>query len=148
MISCAGSCARKAAPWASPSSASLRSASPTIQCRASRALLAPAARARRRGRRLARRAALVCASFGTVNHRLHTLYQAVLDAFRGAALQLFIPAGGGFGLQSLRAPEGALVLDRAPQRCLLTLATAFITHAGVNSSLAALQATVPMVAIP
>jgi MGT family glycosyltransferase len=92
---------------------------------------------------------LVYASFGTVNNGLRALTQDVLDAFRGSPFQLLLSLGGGaLRPAALRIPPGAIVRDRVPQRAVLGHASAFITHAGVNSSLEALRAGVPMVAIP
>jgi zeaxanthin glucosyltransferase len=92
---------------------------------------------------------LVYVSFGTANEGLRWLYQRVLDALEGERLQVCMSLGGasvsGMGLC---VPRGAVVLSRVPQRTVLSRAAAFITHAGVTSSLEGLEAGVPMLAIP
>jgi MGT family glycosyltransferase len=92
---------------------------------------------------------LIYASLGTVLTRHKRLHQVILSACLGLAAQLVLSLGGeepGPPYQS--AQRDAIVVRYAPQRELVSRAALAITHAGLNSTLEALSAGTPLVAIP
>jgi zeaxanthin glucosyltransferase len=90
---------------------------------------------------------LVYASFGTLQNGRPEQFQAVAAACEGLGVQLVMSAGGG-DLSAQEWPGAPIVVRYAPQLQLLRKCRVFITHAGLNSVLEALQEGVPMVAVP
>jgi len=93
----------------------------------------------------------VFASLGTLQGHRYTLLRNIARACKPLGVQLLIAHCGGLNAaQAARLPdEGAYwVTDFAPQRGALARAAAVITHAGLNTVLDALEAGVPMLALP
>jgi MGT family glycosyltransferase len=94
-------------------------------------------------------APLVYASFGTTQNRNERLYEAVARAAQGLDAQIVLSLGGAETVELPRdLPPNLLAVPFAPQMDLLDRAAAMITHAGMNSTLEALSAGVPLVAVP
>jgi MGT family glycosyltransferase len=92
---------------------------------------------------------LVYVSFGMLDEPARELCQRVLDALDGQPVQVCMSLGGvGVSEARLTMPASAIVLPRVAQRTALSRAAAFITAAHVSSALEALEAGVPMLAIP
>jgi zeaxanthin glucosyltransferase len=92
---------------------------------------------------------LIYASLGTVMTGHKRLHHLILNACRGLQAQLVLSLGGEEpGPTYETAQEQAIVVSYAPQRELLSRAALVITHAGLNSTLEALSAGTPLVAIP
>lgn len=88
---------------------------------------------------------LVYVSFGTAQNRRRELLEAVVRGTRGLGVQTVVSSGGA---EALEFPEDVLALPYVPQRKLLERAAVTVTHAGMNSTLEALVAGVPMLAVP
>jgi MGT family glycosyltransferase len=94
-------------------------------------------------------APLVYASFGTTQNRNVQLYDVVARAAEGLDAQVVLSLGGAEWRHSPQElPPNLLVVPFAPQIEVLERAAAMITHAGMNSTLEALAAGVPLVAVP
>jgi MGT family glycosyltransferase len=94
-------------------------------------------------------APLIYACFGTAQNRNARLYHAVSSAAAGLDAQVVLSLGGAEGLDPPgEQPPNLLVVPFAPQTEILAKAAVMITHAGMNSTLEALSAGVPMVAVP
>ncbi len=92
---------------------------------------------------------LIYASLGTVMTGHKRLHHLILDACRGLQAQLVLSLGGEEpGPTYETVQDQAIVVRYAPQRELLSRAALVITHAGLNSTLEALSAGTPLVAIP
>jgi len=93
----------------------------------------------------------VFASLGTLQGHRYSLLRNFARACKPVGVQLLIAHCGGLNAaQAARLQdEGAYwVTDFAPQRAALARAAAVITHAGLNTVLDALEAGVPMLALP
>jgi len=93
----------------------------------------------------------VFASLGTLQGHRYTLLRNIARACKPLGVQLLIAHCGGLNVaQAARLrDEGAhWVTDFVPQRAALARAAAVITHAGLNTVLDALEAGVPMLALP
>ncbi|TLX62596.1 glycosyltransferase [Stutzerimonas nosocomialis] len=93
----------------------------------------------------------VFASLGTLQGHRFGLFQRIARACRELDVQLLLAHCGGLdGRQEQRLyQDGATwVTDFAPQRAVLANAQAVITHAGLNTVLDALEAGVPVLALP
>jgi len=93
----------------------------------------------------------VFASLGTLQGHRYSLLRNIARACKPLGVQLLIAHCGGLNAaQAARLQdEGAhWVTDFAPQRAALARAAAVITHAGLNTVLDALEAGVPMLALP
>lgn len=93
----------------------------------------------------------VFASLGTLQGHRYALLRTIARACKPLGVQLLIAHCGGLNAaQAARLhQEGAQwVTDFAPQRAALARAAAVITHAGLNTALDALEAGVPMLALP
>ena len=95
---------------------------------------------------------LIYAALGTVYNDQTAAYQVIAQACQPLDCQLVLAVGSHMPdhtLSALRQQYSQfLFVRKAPQVELLQRAKLFITHAGMNSTLEALQAGVPMVAIP
>jgi MGT family glycosyltransferase len=95
---------------------------------------------------------LIYAALGTVYNDQTAAYQAIAQACQPLDCQLVLAVGSHMSDDTLSALRQQypqfLFVRKAPQVELLKRAKLFITHAGMNSTLEALQAGVPMVAIP
>nr|WP_290224545.1 glycosyltransferase [Trichocoleus desertorum] len=92
---------------------------------------------------------LIYASMGTLRNRSHRVFEQIAAACAGLDAQLVIALGKGLSPEALTdLPGEPIVVGYAPQLELLQRATLAITHAGLNTALEALQAGVPMVALP
>ena len=93
----------------------------------------------------------VFASLGTLQGHRYGLLRNIARACKPLGVQLLIAHCGGLNAaQAARLrDEGAhWVTDFAPQRAALARASAVITHAGLNTVPDALEADVPMLALP
>ncbi|MBB5066879.1 glycosyltransferase [Granulicella mallensis] len=92
---------------------------------------------------------LLYASMGTLQNGSVPIFQAIAQAVRDLDVQLVISTEGGLTEKDLKPLEGEpVVVEFAPQIELIKRTTLVITHAGLNTSLEALQCGKPMVAIP
>lgn len=91
---------------------------------------------------------IIYASLGTVFAERLDIWKAIVEGCSGLDAQLVLS----FGARDLQLlgnlPANAIVAAYAPQRELLERASLFITHAGLNSAMEALNACIPMLAIP
>lgn len=91
---------------------------------------------------------LVYASLGTLQgHRLG-LFRAVAQACKAFGVQLVIAHCGGLTAEQAASLDADLVTNFVPQREVLAHAAVCVTHAGLNTTLEALHAGVPMLAVP
>lgn len=91
---------------------------------------------------------IVFASLGTLLNNNYQIYEKIADVCEKLKVQLIIGLGGA-RVDSLPALKGnPIVMQYAPQKELLSQVDVFITHAGLNSTNEAIQAGVPMIAIP
>ncbi|MEG3939801.1 glycosyltransferase [Microcoleus sp. S36b_A3] len=92
---------------------------------------------------------LIYASLGTLQNRKWEIFQTIAEACLGNGAQLVISLGNP-NIQdfALDLPGSPLVVPYAPHQQLIEKATLVITHAGMNTTLAALSSGVPLVAIP
>lgn len=92
---------------------------------------------------------LVYASFGTTFGNRSVGFQTVAKACAALPVQLVVSLGGSEpGSEHADFPGKPIVVRYAPQRELLSRATAVITHAGLNTTLEALSLGVPLLALP
>lgn len=94
---------------------------------------------------------VVYASFGTLQGQRFRLFLHLAQACRHQRLSLVIAHCGGLTPQQaveLQQAGAAWVTDFLDQRAALLHARLFITHAGLNSALEALECGTPMLAIP
>ncbi|MBA1273720.1 glycosyltransferase [Stutzerimonas azotifigens] len=93
----------------------------------------------------------VFASFGTLQGYRFGLFQRIARACRELDVQLLVAHCGGLDHrqeQRLQKAGATWVTDFAPQRSVLANAQAVVTHAGLNTVLDALEAGVPVLALP
>lgn len=92
---------------------------------------------------------LIYASLGTLQNRKWEIFQTIAEACLGNDAQIVISLGNP-NMQdfTLDLPGSPLVVPYAPHQQLIEKATLVITHAGMNTTLAALSSGVPLVAIP
>lgn len=93
---------------------------------------------------------LIYASLGTLVNGLPQLHAAILSAAAQLLdVQIVFSIGANIDPATLgKIPANTLIVPAAPQAELLKRAALCITHAGLNTVQEALQAGVPMVAIP
>jgi MGT family glycosyltransferase len=92
---------------------------------------------------------LIYASFGTTFGSRTTELRAIAEACSALPVQLVISLGGTEpGPEHAKFPGHPLIVPYAPQRELLSRAALSITHAGLNTTLEALHAGVPLLALP
>ncbi|MEM9245215.1 MAG: nucleotide disphospho-sugar-binding domain-containing protein, partial [Cyanobacteria bacterium P01_F01_bin.153] len=92
---------------------------------------------------------LVYASLGTLQNQLPEIFQAIATACEPLNVQLVISLGrADSALKDIKLPGNPIVVTYAPQQQLIDRAAAVVTHAGMNATLSALSAGVPLVAIP
>ena len=94
---------------------------------------------------------VVYASLGTLQGRRFRLFKHLAQACRNQALSLVIAHCGGLSAEQAHQLElagAAWVTDFVDQRAALQHARLFITHAGLNSALEALECGTPMLALP
>jgi len=92
---------------------------------------------------------LIYASLGTLQNRKWEIFQTIAEACLGNDAQIVISLGNP-NIQdfALDLPGSPLVVPYAPHQQLIEKAALVITHAGMNTTLAALSSGVPLVAIP
>jgi zeaxanthin glucosyltransferase len=94
---------------------------------------------------------VVYASLGTLQGQRFRLFLHLAQACRNRRLSLVIAHCGGLNAeqtQQLKEAGAAWVTDFLDQRAALQHARLFITHAGLNSALEALECGTPMLALP
>lgn len=92
---------------------------------------------------------IVYASLGSVQTGLHPLYMTIAEACRTLDIQLVMSLGKkGASLPAHLLPPNVIVVDFAPQLQLLQLASAVLTHGGLNTALEALVCGLPTVVVP
>ncbi|MFD2238346.1 glycosyltransferase [Aureimonas populi] len=91
---------------------------------------------------------LVFASLGTLQGHRIGLFRTIAAACRRLGAQLVLAHCGGLAPDQAARIEADLVTDFLPQRAVLSHAAVCITHAGLNTAMDALEAGVPMLAIP
>ena len=94
-------------------------------------------------------ARLVYISLGTAFNERPEFFRACLDAFRDGRWQVAMSVGDRVRPDELGdIPPNVEVRSHFPQLSVLRRADAFITHAGMNSTMEALHLGVPTVAVP
>jgi MGT family glycosyltransferase len=92
---------------------------------------------------------LIYASLGSVQNTKHDVFGCIAAACADLDVQLVITHGGGMSPDAVRALSGQpLVVEYAPQREVIALASLTITHGGMNTVMDSLSYGVPLVAIP
>jgi zeaxanthin glucosyltransferase len=93
---------------------------------------------------------LIYASLGTLQNRKWEIFQTIAEACLGNNDTQIVISLGNPNLQNfdLDLPGSPLVVPYAPHQQLIEKSTLVITHAGMNTTLAALSSGVPLVAIP
>src|SRR5580765_6731807 len=93
---------------------------------------------------------LIYASMGTIlNGQVDVFRTIVAGVAKNKNLQLVLSIGDQVDPKQIApVPNNAIIVKRAPQLELLKLATACITHAGLNTALESLAQGVPQIAIP
>lgn len=93
---------------------------------------------------------LIYASMGTIRNRDAQTFRTIADAVSEVDAQLVLSLGGGRLLPSAFSslPSNTLCVHYAPQRALLRRAVLVVNCAGLNTTLDALHAGVPIVGIP
>jgi MGT family glycosyltransferase len=92
---------------------------------------------------------LIYASMGTLQNGSESIFRAIVQAAEAPGRQLVLSIGRNLDPASIGPVAGnTIVVAHAPQLSLLEGASLCITHAGLNTTLEALSAGVPMVAIP
>lgn len=94
---------------------------------------------------------VVYASLGTLQGRRFRLFMRLARACRNQRLSLVIAHCGGLNARQVHQLElagAAWVTDFVDQRAALQHAQVFVTHAGLNSALEALECGTPMLALP
>ncbi|MEL6297048.1 MAG: glycosyltransferase [Pseudomonadota bacterium] len=92
---------------------------------------------------------LVFASFGTLFGGRYQSFLAIAEGARRAGCRVAIAHGGRLTSDEVRHLEasGADVADFVPQRALLQSAAACVSHGGMNTTMDALEAGVPLLAM-
>ena len=92
---------------------------------------------------------LVYISLGTVVKGAKRFYQACIDAFRDAPVDVIISVGNHFNHAKLQSvPSNIRLYHTVPQTEVLQMADLFVTHGGMNGVSEALVSSTPMVVIP
>lgn len=90
---------------------------------------------------------LIYASLGTLQTGRPEIFSLIAEACAPLDAQLVISMGHP-GRAPLTLPGDALVVSYAPHQALIERSSLVITHAGLNTTLTALEAGVPVLAIP
>ncbi|MGH3548093.1 MAG: macrolide family glycosyltransferase [Pseudonocardiaceae bacterium] len=94
-------------------------------------------------------APLLFISLGTVFNDRPEFYQMCFEAFGNSHWQVAMAVGDHVDMGEFeQAPENFEVRRSFPQPAVLRHATAFLTHAGMNSTMESLYYAVPLVAVP
>jgi zeaxanthin glucosyltransferase len=92
---------------------------------------------------------LIYASLGTLQNRNWHIFESIAAACVGLDAQLVVALGNPQqDINQVKLAGNPIVVAYAPQKQIIDRATLVITHAGLNTTLEALSAGVPMVAIP
>ena len=93
---------------------------------------------------------VIYASCGTLQNRLEHVFRTIIESTASLEAQTIIALGKDAlsPTQFGAVPSNVLLLPFVPQRSLIARSSLVITHAGLNTTLDALSAGVPMIAIP
>ncbi|HEY8201159.1 MAG TPA: macrolide family glycosyltransferase [Actinomycetota bacterium] len=92
---------------------------------------------------------LLFISLGTVFNEQLPFYRTVLEAFAGTEWKVLLAVGSRIDIDAVGpAPPNAIVRRFVPQIDVLARARAFVTHGGMNSTMEAIMAEVPLVVVP
>lgn len=91
---------------------------------------------------------LLYVSLGTIFTDRPGFYRTCLDAFADGDWQVAMTVGGVDPSALGPVPDTVEIRPRFPQLAVLRRARAFVTHAGMNSTMEALASDVPMVTLP
>jgi MGT family glycosyltransferase len=92
---------------------------------------------------------LLFVSLGTVFNEQAGFYRTVLEAFAGTEWKVLLAVGGRIDVEAVGTPPpNAIVRRHVPQIDVLARARAFVTHGGMNSTMEAIVAEVPLVVVP
>ena len=90
----------------------------------------------------------VYVSLGSIQNRVPTIFKQIAEACDRLNLKAVITTGHGCEFTPGELAGDPIVVPFAPQTALLKQAKFVITHAGMNTAMAALKFGLPMVAIP
>ncbi len=90
---------------------------------------------------------LVYVSLGTTFNDAPAFYQACFEAFAGQPYQVLLSTGGR-AMTLPEPPANVRVMPFVPQMEVLSRASVFVTHGGMNSANEGLWRGVPMVVVP
>ncbi|MGW4528062.1 nucleotide disphospho-sugar-binding domain-containing protein [Amycolatopsis sp. NPDC004378] len=91
----------------------------------------------------------VFVSLGTAFNRRRAFFADCIEAFRGAPEQVVLNHGDGVDPVELpAAPANFVLAPHVPQLAVLRRSRVFVTHGGMNSTMEAIAAGVPMVVVP
>lgn len=92
---------------------------------------------------------LLFVSLGTVFNDRLDFYRTVLDAFADTGWTVLVATGNRVDVEAIGpVPANALVRRYVPQIDILARARAFVSHGGMNSTMEAIVAEVPLVVVP
>jgi MGT family glycosyltransferase len=92
---------------------------------------------------------LLFVSLGTIFNDQAAFFLACLDAFAGTRWQVVLAVGDRVDLDAIGpVPANASVHRRVAQLDVLSRASVFITHGGMNSTMEGILAGVPLVVVP
>jgi zeaxanthin glucosyltransferase len=92
---------------------------------------------------------IIYASLGTLQNRNWHIFESIAAACVDLDAQLVVAMGNPHqDINQVKLAGKPIVVAYAPQKQIIDRATLVITHAGLNTTLEALSAGVPMVAIP
>ncbi|QWF78558.1 macrolide family glycosyltransferase [Amycolatopsis sp. CA-230715] len=92
---------------------------------------------------------VVLVSLGTAYHDRVPFFRTCIEALAGSGKHVVLAVGGTVDIAELgEIPPGVEVHETVPQLQVLQHASAFVSHAGMNSTMESLSFGVPLVAVP
>lgn len=92
---------------------------------------------------------IIYIALGTISNKNKSFYKKCFHAFGEENVSVILSLGNGLSADELpNAPDNFYIYSFVPQTTVLEHTNVFVTHCGMNSVNQAMQAGVPMVAIP